>query len=130
MHFEFFISRFGLFCGSFLLSVFRVCHVFLSVRRSLVTSCWERADLLALLCVMFYCEIVTFLCGVLGQVVLDCIISVLAFFLTSAWNDLPFKVGAQWLSGRVFDWRLRGCGFEPHWRHCVVVLGQETFILA
>ena len=25
--------------------------------------------------------------------------------------------GAQWLSGQVFDSRLRGCGFEPH-RHC------------
>ena len=28
---------------------------------------------------------------------------------------------AQWLSGRVLDSRLRGCGFEPHRRHCVVV---------
>ena len=38
--------------------------------------------------------------------------------------------GAQWLSGRVLDLRLRGRGFEPHWRHCVVVLEQNTFILA
>ena len=29
-------------------------------------------------------------------------------------------MGAQWLSGRVLDSRRRGCGFEPHWRHCVV----------
>ena len=34
---------------------------------------------------------------------------------------------AQWLSGRVLDLRPRGCGFEPH---CVVVLEQDTFILA
>ena len=39
-------------------------------------------------------------------------------------------VGAQWLSGRVLDSRLRGRGFEPHRRHCVVVLEQDTFILA
>ena len=37
--------------------------------------------------------------------------------------------GAQWLSGRVLDSRPRGCGFEPHWRHCVVVLEQDAFIL-
>ena len=28
------------------------------------------------------------------------------------------------------DSRQRGCGFEPHLRHCVVVLEQDTFILA
>ena len=32
------------------------------------------------------------------------------------------KEGAQWLSGRVLDSRSKGCGFEPHRRHCVVVL--------
>ena len=40
------------------------------------------------------------------------------------------KIGAQWLSGRVLDSRPRGHGFEPHRRHCVVVLEQDTFILA
>ena len=39
-------------------------------------------------------------------------------------------MGAQWLSGRVLDSRLRGRGFEPHLRSCVVVLEQDTFILA
>ena len=39
-------------------------------------------------------------------------------------------VGAQWLSGRVLDSRPKGRGFEPHRRHCVVVLEQDTFILA
>ena len=38
--------------------------------------------------------------------------------------------GAQWLSGRVLDSRPKGSGFEPHRRHCVVVLEQDTFILA
>ena len=38
--------------------------------------------------------------------------------------------GVQWLSGRVLDSRPKGRGFEPHWRHCVVVHEQDTFILA
>ena len=37
--------------------------------------------------------------------------------------------GAQWLSGRVLDLRLRGRVSEPNQRHCVVVLEQDTFIL-
>ena len=39
-------------------------------------------------------------------------------------------MGAQWLSGRVLDSRPKGRGFEPHRRHCVVVLEQDIFILA
>ena len=38
--------------------------------------------------------------------------------------------GAQWLSDRVLDSRLKGRGFEPHRHHCVVVLEQDTFTLA
>ena len=38
--------------------------------------------------------------------------------------------GAQWLSGRVLDSRPKGRGFEPDRHHCVVVLEQNTFILA
>ena len=41
-------------------------------------------------------------------------------------GHLCFK-GAQWLSGRVLDSRPRGRGFEPHLRHCVVVLEQDKF---
>ena len=33
-------------------------------------------------------------------------------------------------SGRVLDSRPKGRGFEPHRRHYVVVLEQDTFILA
>ena len=45
-------------------------------------------------------------------------------------NIVNQLMGAQWLSGRVLDSRPKGCGFEPHRRHCVVVLEQDTFILA
>ena len=48
--------------------MFPVCHVFLSVHCGLVVTCWEIADLLALLCVMFCCVFVTFQSSVLGQV--------------------------------------------------------------
>ena len=41
-----------------------------------------------------------------------------------------FFLEAQWLSGRVLDSRPRGRGFEPHRHHFVVVLEQDTFILA
>ena len=51
----------------FFLFMFRICQVFLSVHCSLVVTCWERADLLALLYVMFKCVFITFPCGVLGQ---------------------------------------------------------------
>ena len=40
------------------------------------------------------------------------------------------KEGAQWLDGRVLDSRPRGRGFEPHRRHCLEVLEQDTIILA
>ena len=33
--------------------LFCVCHAFLSVQCSIVVTCWERANLLALLCVIF-----------------------------------------------------------------------------
>ena len=34
-------------------------------------------------------------------------------------------MGAQWLSGRVLDLRLKGRGFEPQGRHCVVSLSKK-----
>ena len=33
--------------------------------------------------------------------------------------------GVQWLSGRVLNSRLKGRGFEPHRRHCVVSLSKN-----
>ena len=54
----------------FMFRVWHACvrHVFLSVHCSLIVTYWERANLLALLYVMFSCVFVTFPCGVL-----DCI---------------------------------------------------------
>ena len=37
--------------------------------------------------------------------------------------------GAQWLSGRMLDLRLRGRGFEPHRHHCVVSLSKTHLSL-
>ena len=44
-----------------------VCHAVTSVHSCLVVTCWERADLLALV-VMSNFDCVTFSCGILGQV--------------------------------------------------------------
>ena len=52
------------FCGSF---VSCVSLAFASVRCCLVVACWERADLLALVCGVC-CVFVAFQCEVLGQV--------------------------------------------------------------
>ena len=49
------VPRRCFFCESFLLSMFRVCHAFLSVHCSLVVTSWERANFLALLYVMVSC---------------------------------------------------------------------------
>ena len=43
---------------------------------------------------------------------------------------ITYKVGSAVAQCRVLDSRPKGSGFEPHRRHCVVVLEQETFILA
>ena len=68
--------------------MFQVCHAFLSVHCSLVVTCWERANLLALLYVMFSCVFATFPCGVLGQVrYLIVLIPDLAFYLTFIDNN-------------------------------------------
>ena len=44
-----------------------VSHVFASVHCCLVVTCWERADLFALVGDV-YCIVLTFPCGILGQV--------------------------------------------------------------
>ena len=58
------------FCGSFLLFTFHVClyYAVLSIPCSFVITCCERADLLALVCVMFSHVFVTFPYGVSGLV--------------------------------------------------------------
>ena len=49
-------------------------------------------------------------------------------FIHSGCLRLP--LGAQWFSGRVLDSRPKGRGFEPQRCQCIVVLEQDTFILA
>ena len=44
------------------------------------------------------------------------------------WWSLTVK-GAQWLSGRVLDSRLRGRGLKPQRRHCVVSLSKAHLSL-
>ena len=39
-------------------------------------------------------------------------------------NNVNPDLGAQWLSGRVLDSRLRGRRFEPHRLRCVVSLSK------
>ena len=81
------VARWCFFCRSFLLIMFCVCHAFLSVLCSLVVTCWERAGLLALLCVLFSSVFVTFPCGVLCQVCnLIAPISSLPSFLLFSWR--------------------------------------------
>ena len=57
--------------------MFLICiyYTVLTVPCSLLIVCWEKADLLALFCVMFTCVFVTFPYGVSGQVgyLIDCI---------------------------------------------------------
>ena len=50
-----------------MLCVSCVSHAFASVHFCLVVTCWEMADLLALVGDV-YCIFVTFPCGILGQV--------------------------------------------------------------
>ena len=64
-------STFCSFCYlSVLLFLFHVClrYAILSIPCSLVITCLEKADLLALNCVVFSCAFVTFLYGIPGQV--------------------------------------------------------------
>ena len=42
---------------------------------------------------------------------------------------LSLCMGAQWLSGRMLESRLRGRGFEAHPRHCVVTLSKTHLSL-
>ena len=52
---------------TFFVSCVSLTHAFASVHCCLVVTCWERADLLALVGDV-YCIFITFPCGILGQV--------------------------------------------------------------
>ena len=51
----------------------------------------------------------------------------IVFYGYSAFDNLYtyLPMGAQWLSGRVIDSRLKGRGFKPHRRHCFVSLSKN-----
>ena len=57
-----------------------------------------------------------------------CVLSIFEWLFYTGFT--VYGKGAQWLSGRVLDSRPRGHGFKPQRRHFVVVLEQDTFILA
>ena len=76
------------------LSCFLVCSC------SLVVTCWEGADLLALLYVMFYCVFVTFPCGVLGQVC--CLIALITYLCLLSYFHMYFHLFQQTLQMFVF----------------------------
>ena len=40
-------------------------------------------------------------------------------------KKIVYRKGAQWLSGRVLDWRPRGREFGPHRHHCFVSLSKN-----
>ena len=52
-----------IFCFTFVFII-----LYLTVSCSVVITCWERTDLLALLCVMFLCVFITFSCCVSDKV--------------------------------------------------------------
>ena len=87
------IPRQCFFCGSFFIYV--SCYrVFLTVNCSLVVTCWKRADLLALLYVMFYCVFVTFPYDVLGQ--MWCFIVLIPYLSYFVQSRCPAKVQSKW----------------------------------
>ena len=75
------------FC--YLSFVFVFFHAVLSVSCSLVVTCWERADLLTLLYVMFSCVFVTFPYGVLGQVIVSILDLCFLLYFVQGHNSVP-----------------------------------------
>ena len=39
------------------------------------------------------------------------------------------RLKPQWLSGRVLNFRSKGCWFETNWRHCIVSLSKALYPL-
>ena len=58
-----------------MLFIFSVCHAFASVHYCLVVTCWERTDLLALVCDVYLWFYRFLLLYPRSCVVLDCIVS-------------------------------------------------------
>ena len=116
------IPRRCFFCGSFLLFLFHVClyYTALSVTCSLVITCWEKADLLALLCLMIPCVFVTFPYGVLSQV-WYMIISIPAVCLLLYYSLVKYIVGQLVRCKHYRLWKCIRCSFK-YFEQCVLYL--------
>ena len=93
-----------------------LCFVFVilsCVHCSLVITCWKRANLLALLYVMFYYIFATFPCGVLGQVWF-LIVSIPDLCLLTYFNDHINDISCifSWIKNTHF--RNRGSNMSAH----------------
>ena len=88
----------------FLLLMFHVslCNAFLSVPCSLVVAYWEGAGLLALLCVVFSCVFVAFLCCVLGRV--WCLVVFFLFCCFTSQVNSYGHCGTVSSSNHTFSW--------------------------
>ena len=67
------VPRRYFFGGSFVLFPYYVCHAFASAHCCLVVTCWERADLLALICGVKLCDCYFPIWYPGSGLVLDCI---------------------------------------------------------
>ena len=76
--------------------MFRVClcHTVSSVPSSLVVTCWERADMLAVLCMMFSCVFVILQYGVLGVV----------WYLIASIIDICLRPYFVWINERCWNY--------------------------
>ena len=94
--------------------LFRVCHAFLSIHCSLVVTCKERANLLALLYVMFSCVFVTFLCGVVVQV--WCLIVSIPDLFLLTYHVNSKNITIEITNPLVYFEFLNLCGLHVAWR--------------
>ena len=66
------VPRQDFYCGSFVLFMSCICHAFASVHCRLVVTCWERADLLGVVCDVLLCFCHFPVCYPRSGVILDC----------------------------------------------------------
>ena len=94
-----------------------VSHAFVSVHCCLVVTCWERADLVALVGDV-YCIFVTFPCGILGQV-WYLIVSFPDLYLLSYFVNHPstshWAWGVSFLFKTSFPYMSHGMRFPTMW---------------
>ena len=114
------VPRRCLFCGSVLLFMFHVClyYTVLFVPCSFVITCWEKADLLALSCVMIPCGFVTFPYAASSQV-WHMIVSIPAFCLLLYLSLVKYIV-CQLVRCKYYClWKCIRCSFK-YFEQCIV----------